>query len=241
MKSIISEGKTTNEAIENGLKELGVSRNCVDVKVLENEEKRSFYSILSPRVVKVELTVKENSEKLAEKSKNDTSKTERPRTIIKEEKELTEENYNKAKEDIAVFLNSFSSAFGKIEYEINKNNNLVEISITGEDSSKLIGYRGDVVNSLQTIISAIANKHTDDRVRVSLDICDYKQKRENTLKELAKKLERTVLRTKKKVVLEPMTAYERKIIHTELQNSRGVTTYSIGEEPHRKLVVDIKK
>ena len=216
MKSIISEGKTSNEAIENGLKELGVSRSDVDVKVLENEEKRSFYSILSPRIVKVELTVKEG-------------------------KELTEDNYNLAKEDLSKFLDSFSSAFGELSYEINKNNNLVEVNITGENSSKLIGYRGDIINALQTVISAIANKRTSDRVRISLDICDYKSKRESTLKELARKLEKTVLRTKKKVVLEPMTAYERKILHTELQNSKGVTTYSIGEEPHRKLVVDIKK
>lgn len=231
MKSIISEGKTSNEAIENGLKELGVSRNDVEVKVLENEEKRSFYSILSPRIVKVELTVKEGRENIAE----------RPKTIIKEEKELSDENYNLAKEDLSKFLESFSSAFGELSYEINKNNNLVEVIITGENSSKLIGYRGDIINSLQTVISAIANKRTSDRVRISLDICDYKSKRENTLKELARKLEKTVLRTKKKVVLEPMTAYERKILHTELQNSKGVTTYSIGEEPHRKLVVDIKK
>ncbi len=231
MKSIISEGKTSNEAIENGLKELGVSRSDVDVKVLENEEKRSFYSILSPRIVKVELTVKEGRE----------NSIERPKTIIKEEKELSEENYNLAKEDLAKFLESFSSTFGELSYEINKNNNLVEVSITGKDSGKLIGYRGDIINSLQTVISAIANKRTSDRVRISLDICDYKSKRENTLKELARKLEKTVLRTKKKVVLEPMTAYERKILHTELQNSTGVTTYSIGEEPHRKLVVDIKK
>ena len=232
MKSIISEGKTSNEAIENGLKELGLTRSDVDVKVLENEEKRSFYSILSPRIVKVELTVKENREKAPEK----TSKT-----IIREEKELSEENYNLAKEDLTLFLDKFLPNFEGVIYEINKNNNLVEIKISGENSSKLIGYRGDIINSLQTILSAIANKHTTDRARISLDICDYKSKREKTLKELARKLEKTVIRTKRKVVLEPMTAYERKILHTELQNSTAVTTYSIGEEPHRKLVVDIKK
>ncbi len=231
MKSIISEGKTSNEAIENGLKELGLTRSDVEVKVLENEEKRSFYSILSPRIVKVELTVKENREKA----------TEKPRNIVKEEKELSEENYNLAKEDLTLFLDKFLSNFEGVTYEINKNNNLVEIKISGENSSKLIGYRGDIINSLQTIISTIANKRTTDRVRISLDICDYKSKREKTLKELARKLEKTVIRTKRKVVLEPMTAYERKILHTELQNSTAVTTYSIGEEPHRKLVVDIKK
>ena len=231
MNSIISEGKTSNEAIEKGLKELGVTRSDVDIKILENEEKRSFYSILAPRIVKVELTIKEHRD----------NPQERQAPVIKEEKILNEENYNLAKENITKFLDSFSSVFGGLEYEINKDNNLASIKITGENSSKLIGYRGDIINALQTIISAIANKNTSDRVRISIDICDYKSKRETTLKELAKKLEKTVLRNKKKVVLEPMTAYERKIIHTELQNSKGVTTYSIGEEPHRKLVVDIKK
>ena len=230
MESIIAEGKTSTEAIEKGLKELGVSREDVDVKILENEEKRSFYSILSPRIVKVELTVKENRPKREEKAK-----------VIKEEKELTEENYNIAKANLDEFLTKFCEVFGGLEYEISKNENLVDIKISGENSSKLIGYRGDIINSFQTIISAIANKNTTDRARISLDICDYKSKREATLKELARKLERTVLKTKKKVVLEPMTAYERKIIHTELQNSKSVTTYSIGEEPHRKLVVDLKK
>ena len=229
MKSIISEGKTSNEAIEKGLKELGCTKKDVDIKILENEEKRSFYSILAPRIVKVELTLKENVEKNIEKPK-----------INSEEKILTDENYELAKENISKFLDSFKEVFGGIEYEINKDNNLVEIVITGENSSKLIGYRGDIINSLQTILSAIANKNTNDRVRLSLDICDYKSKRENTLKELAKKLEKTVLRTKRKVILEPMTAYERKILHTELQNSKYITTYSIGEEPHRKLVVDLK-
>lgn len=231
MKSVVSEGKTSTEAINKGLKELGVSREEVDVKILENEEKRSFYSILSPRIVKVELTVKENIRPKEEKIK----------PVIKEERILSEEDFNLAKEDLKKFLDDFSSVFGGLEYEINKNNNLVEVIINGENSSKLIGYRGDIINSIQTILTAIGNKRTSDRVRISLDICDYKQKRENTLKELAKKLERTVIRTRKKVVLEPMTAYERKIIHTELQNSKKVITYSIGEEPHRKLVVDINK
>ncbi len=232
MKSVISEGKTSNEAIEKGLKELGCTRQDVDIKVLENEDKRSFYSILAPRVVKVELTLKENIVK----------REETPRIKANsEEKKLNDEDYNLAKEDLAKFLDSFSGAFAGLSYEINKNENLVEIKISGENSSKLIGYRGDIINALQTVLSAIANKNTKERVRISLDICEYKEKRENTLKELARKLEKTVIRTKRKVVLEPMTAYERKILHTELQNSKAVTTYSIGEEPHRKLVVDLKK
>ena len=96
---------------------------------------------------------------------------------------------------------------------------------------------------LETVIPTIyrySNQDTDLRVRVSVDIQGYRTKREKTLKELAEKLEKTVKRTGKKIILEPMPAYERKILHTSLQNSKVVTTYSIGEEPHRKLVIEKK-
>ena len=89
MKSIISEGKTSNEAIEKGLKELGCTKQDVEIKILENEDKRSFYSILAPRIVKVELTLKEKIEKNIEKPKINT-----------EEKILSDENYELAKQDL---------------------------------------------------------------------------------------------------------------------------------------------
>lgn len=227
MKSVISEGKTSNEAIEKGLKELGCTKNDVIIKVIENEEKRSFYSILDPRTVKVELTTKENAH-IHEKH------------INAEVRILSEEDFNSAKADLEIFLNDFISKFEELNYSIEKNDNMIEIKLDGASSGKLIGYRGDIINAMQVILSAIANKNTKERAKLTLDICNYKEKRESTLKELAKKLERTVCRTGKKVVLEPMSAYERKILHTELQNSKSVTTYSIGEEPHRKLVVDKK-
>ena len=94
---------------------------------------------------------------------------------------------------------------------------------------------------MQTIISAIGNKNVGNRVKVLVDVGGYKEKREETLKELAKKLEKTVKRNGKKIVLEPMSSYERKILHTELQNSDYVTTYSIGEEPRRRIVIDKKQ
>ena len=93
---------------------------------------------------------------------------------------------------------------------------------------------------MQTILSSIGNKNNSARVRVLLDIANYKEKREETLKELARKLEKTVKRNGKKIILEPMNSYERKIIHTELQNSEYVATYSIGEEPRRKVVIEKK-
>lgn len=224
-KSIIAEGKTSNEAIQKGLKELGCRLEDVDVKVLENEDKKVFFSILDPRVVKVELTVKDNVEK------------SKPREYVNK---ASEDDIDKCKENIDKFLNEFSNEFGSFNFNIEEKDKVLYVSLDGKEATKLIGYRGEVVNSLQVILSAIGNKETSNRVRVIVDVCDYKNKREKTLKELAKKLEKTVSRTGKKVVLEPMNAYERKVIHTELQNSNKVTTYSIGEEPRRKLVVDKK-
>lgn len=225
-KSIICEGKTSNEAIQKGLKELGCKLEDVDVKVLEETEKKVFFSILDPRVVKVELTLKNVVEK---------------NNVVKENKTLSEEDFNEFKTNISKFLDDFCKSFGNISYKVENIDNIVVILIDGEDSSKLIGYRGEVINSLQNIFSAIGNKNIKNRVRVSVDICDYKEKRKQTLIELSNKIEKTVRRTRKKVILEPMNAYDRKVIHTALQDSKDVTTYSIGEEPHRKVVVELKK
>ncbi len=228
--SIVSEGKTTNEAIENGLKELGVQKNQVDVKVLENEDKRSFFSILTPRIVKVELTVKENSEK--------NFKQER---VIKEEREYTEEEIEEAEKSVKKFMDEFLNKVADgANYEISKNEKGIEVSVKGENATYLIGYRGEVLYSIQNILSVIASKGLETKVRVILDIEGYKDKREKTLEELAEKVAKTVIRTGKSVTLEPMKAYERKIIHTKLQGSDKVTTTSIGEEPRRRIVISLK-
>ena len=225
-KTIIAEGKTSTEAIENGLKELNCRKEDVDIKILENEDKRSFFSILEPRVVKVELTLKEEKEKheFHEKSHKDPS----------------DEDVEKCKNNIETFLKEFTALFENLEYKITVNDKDINVELLGDKSADLIGYRGDTINAMQTILSSIGNKNNQIRVRVLLDIANYKEKREETLRELAKKLEKTVKRNGKKIILEPMNSYERKIIHTELQNSEYVTTYSIGEEPRRKVVIEKK-
>ena len=229
-KSIISEGRTTNEAIEKGLKELNVSKNMVDVKVLENEEKRSFFSILAPRVVKVQLTVKE------QKNNNEFVKKE------KKEVELKEEDKEIVKNSIDKFLKEF---FNKLQntasYTVEFSKSTVNVNIKGEEIGFLIGYRGETLYAFQNILSAVANKGIDEKVRVILDIEGYKAKREKALEELAEKIEKTVIKTKKSITLEPMQAYERKIIHTKLQDSDRVETRSIGEEPRRRIVVELKR
>ena len=238
--SIISEGKTTNEAIENGLKMLHANKNQVEVKVLENEDKRSFFSILAPRVVKVELTLKEDRDyvknhEVRNLAQDSNIKTKELRTYSNDELEAAEKN-------VRIFLNEFMSKLSKeASFTITKTENGIDIDLKGEEIAFLIGYRGETLYSMQNILSAIASKGLTTRVRIILDIEGYKEKREKTLEDFAERMEKQVIRTRKSVTLEPMKAYERKIIHSKLQNSDKVTTYSIGEEPRRRIVISLKK
>ena len=231
-KSVITEGKTSTEAIEKGLKELNVSKNQVEIKILE-EKKKSFFSILDPHVVKVELTLKENAQegKIVEKKKNDDEK-------VNQKKKADQDDLESAKASIETFLNEFLTKISpEITYKIEIKEDVINVVVDGNKSTKLIGYRGEALNSLQIILSTIANKNKDAGIKVILDIGNYKDTRKATLEELAGKLERTVMKSGKSVTLEPMTAYEWKIIHTKLQNSEFVRTYSIGEDDRRRIVI----
>lgn len=226
-KKIISEGKTKAEAIEKGLKEINLSKEKVDIKVIE-EKKKSFFSILDPHYVKVEITEKEES------SYNNKEKENI-------EEELNEKELKEIELTIKKFIEDFLKNISKeIEYEIILNNQCININLKGKDSSKLIGYRGEALNSLQLILSNIVKNKTGLSIRIIIDIENYREKRKQTLEELAMKIEKTVNRTGKKIVLEPMPAYERKIIHTKLQDSELVKTYSIGQNDKRRIVIDKK-
>lgn len=226
-KSIISQGNTTTQAIENGLKELKVSKDKVEIKVLE-EEKRSFFNILAPRVVKVQLTLKEDKKE--------------DKKISKKIEFLSTEEQDSAFEKLDVFLKDFMKNLPEnTTYRIEKSSEGLNVFIENEDLGYLIGYRGETLYALQNIISAIASKGLKHRVRVILDIEGYKEKREKTLQDLAEKMAKRVIRTRKSVTLEPMQAYERKIIHSYLQENEKVETRSVGEEPHRRLIISLKK
>ena len=224
-KSGIFEGKTTNEAIEKGLKEFGVSKDKVEIKVIE-EEKRSFFSILDPRVVKVEITLK-NDEDINSKAKE---------KVIEE---LNEKEIEDAVKEFDLFLKEFVSKLPtpNVEYKVFYKDSYLNVEIIGDDLNYLIGYRGDTLNSIQAIFSAYAAKLNKKRVRVILDIGNYKEKRKRTLENLADKTANRVIKTRRQIALEPMHPYERKIIHSRLQDNNKVKTFSVGEEPHRKIVI----
>lgn len=221
-KTYIFEGKTTNEAIEKGLRELKTNKNKVEIKVLENEDKKTFFSILAPKIVKVEMKFKEN--------KTNKEKNREPM------------DFSEIIKDLEKFLKDFISNLPTkdLEYEIKQDENLIKIDIKDEKAAYLIGYRGETLNCLQNILCNIASNDKQEKVRVLLNISNYREKREKDLETLAGKIAESVVKNKKSVTLEPMIAYDRKIVHSFLQEHDKVKTYSIGKEPYRKVVVSLK-
>lgn len=221
-KMVISEGKTSAEAIEKGLKQIGLPKELVEIKILE-ENKKSFFDILAPKIVKVEIKEKE---------------TKKPEVL---EITTTEQELNQAKQRVEKFLESFiNKVSAEAQYCVEIKEKCLYINITGENIGNLIGYRGETLFALENILKAIANKVSENKVIVRLDIEKYKEKRVKTLENLAIKKASIVEKTGKSITLEPMQAYERKVIHSILQNRSKVETRSIGQEPRRRVVISKK-
>ena len=147
--------------------------------------------------------------------------------------------------DIAkTFLNDVFAAMNMtviINAEYKENEKELTIDLSGDDMGVLIGKRGQTLDSLQYLVSLIVNKDSTDYIRVKVDTENYRKRRQDTLENLAKNIAFKVKRTKRTVSLEPMNPYERRIIHSALQNDKFVTTHSEGEEPFRHVVVTMKR
>lgn len=148
-------------------------------------------------------------------------------------------------EDLArTFLNDVFQAMKlvvvvNIKYDDTEKN--LDIDLSGEEMGVLIGKRGQTLDSLQYLVSLVVNKDSEDYIRVKVDTENYRQRRRETLENLARNISYKVKRNKRPVSLEPMNPYERRIIHSALQNDKYVTTHSEGEEPFRRVVVTLKK
>ena len=126
-----------------------------------------------------------------------------------------------------------------VKYDETERN--MDIELSGDEMGVLIGKRGQTLDSLQYLTSLVVNKDVEEYIRVKVDTENYRQRRRDTLENLAKNISYKVKRTKRPVSLEPMNPYERRIIHSALQNDKFVTTHSEGEEPFRRVVVTLKK
>ena len=147
-------------------------------------------------------------------------------------------------ENVVEFLSSIFDAM-KMEVEIlvavNEEEHIIEVELKGDDMGILIGKRGQTLDSLQYLTNLAINKHSDEYYKVKIDTEDYRKRRKEPLENLAKNIAYKVKRTKRPVSLEPMNPFERRIIHSALQNDRYVTTHSEGDEPYRHVVVTLKK
>ena len=128
-----------------------------------------------------------------------------------------------------------------VNVKYNESDRVMDIDLSGDDMGVLIGKRGQTLDSLQYLVSLVVNKDLEDYIRVKVDTENYRQRRKDTLENLAKNIAYKVKRTRRPVALEPMNPYERRIIHSALQNDKYVTTHSEGDEPFRHVVVTIKK
>ena len=147
-------------------------------------------------------------------------------------------------DDTLEFLDKMFAAMEmevKSTIDYSEENRTMNIDFSGDEMGILIGKRGQTLDSLQYLISLVVNKESDSYIKVKVDTEDYRERRKATLENLAKNLSYKVKRTRRPVTLEPMNPYERRIIHSALQNDRYVETHSEGEEPYRKVVITLKK
>ena len=214
MKKITEQyGKTVEEAIRKALEELKVSRDDVIVDVID-EPTKGILGMLSSKMAKVRVTV-------AKKVDPETIE----KTVVKV-KEILDELFKITKETST--------------YEVIAKEDKVEVKINSKDSAHLIGYKGKTIEAIQSVLNSILQRE-DKYTKVFVEVNDYKNKKEEKLKILARKMERNAVKYRKNIRLEPMSAYERMIIHTELANSENVVTESIGEEPRRRVVIKFKR
>ena len=245
--------KTVDDAITAACQEFTVVSSKLDYEVVE-EGSSGFLGIGSkPAVIKAR--VKDESavevESKPADAKSFAAKSEEKNVDIKPavaKTVSTKPAKTKTEgplEDLAKnFLKSVFTAMNMdvvvdVSYDAVEKN--MDIELSGEEMGVLIGKRGQTLDSLQYLVSLVVNKDEDDYIRVKIDTENYRQRRKETLENLAKNISYKVKRTKRSVSLEPMNPYERRIIHSALQNDKYVTTHSEGEEPFRRVVVSLKK
>lgn len=267
--SIRVSAKTVDDAITEAMIQLGVTSDRLEYEVIEKgssgflgigmkqaviEARRKPES--EPEVVEeepfapVEEIREEKAEEIAEPVKAEV-KEEAP--VVEKQEERPAEEPKKARElaevqpqtveAVKTFLADTMKAMNmevEIENSIDEDGALCA-DLRGEHMGILIGKRGQTLDSLQYLANRVANKHQDGYVRVKLDTENYRARREETLKHLAKNIAHKVKRNRRPVALEPMNPYERRIIHSALQSDPYVTTHSEGEEPYRKVVITLKR
>ena len=244
MREAIASAKGFDEAIDKACAELGLPREAVEVEVLEAGKKGLFGKPCKVRVYveEAETETKKEEKKVEKKAEK---KAEKPvaEEKVSEETEETEitpdENAAQKIETAVSYLKSIIKELGlddiTVTYKYTKSG--LKISVDGESVGVIIGKRGETLDAIQTLTSLAVNKKDEGYLRVSVNSGDYREKRRKTLEELAIKVAKNVASSGRKHTFEPMSAYERRIIHSAAATIEGVTSKSFGEEPERKVVI----
>ena len=213
-------GKTVEEAVEKGLAELGLSMEEADIRVLEEGKKKLFGSIKA----RVEIAAKAGKKCACACDK-------------KEEAPVAAEGGTDGERTVVFLEGLFKLLNITACTELVAEGEKIEINVTASNTTAVIGKHGGMLDAIQTLAGAVANTGRDDYKRVVVDCEDYREKREATLNKLAENLAQKSIRLEKKIKLEPMNPYERRIIHAALSEREGVTTISEGKEPNRYIVI----
>ena len=235
--------KTVDDAITAACQDFFVTSDKLDYEVLE-EGSSGFLGIgAKPALIKAR--VKEDIEIVKESVKEPVKEVlKEEKKFVKETEKVSNVDAREVEEAAKKFL---GEVFDAMEMEVivdakyDDAEKALDVDMRGEEIGILIGKRGQTLDSLQYLVSLVVNRGQADYIRVKLDTENYRQRRKETLENLAKNIAYKVKRTKRPVSLEPMNPYERRIIHSALQNDRYVTTHSEGEEPFRRVVVSLKK
>ena len=256
MDYIEVKAKTIDDAITDALVQLGVTSDQLDYEVIEKGSSGILGLGRKDAVIKArkKVAVPEKKEKpVVEKKKEDSTSKKESTPVVKEE---TAENSEKAQAKAPVtidysaleasakdFLTQVFAAM-QLEVEIitkvDEDNKVIDVEFKGPEMGMLIGKRGQTLDSLQYLTNLAVNKQSESYIKVKLDTEDYRKRRKETLENLAKNIAYKVKRTKRPVSLEPMNPFERRVIHSALQNDKYVSTHSEGEEPYRHVVVTLK-
>ena len=229
MKYVEFTGKTVEEAVEKGLKELGLTAEEADIRVLEEGKKKLFGAVKA----RVEIASKKADESEAE----EVVETEETATNEAKETPVAAEDATDGERTVVFLEGLFSLLNITACTELVSEGEKIEINVTAANTTAIIGKHGGMLDAIQTLAGAVANTGRDDYKRVVVDCEDYREKREATLNKLAENLAQKAIRLGKKIKLEPMNPYERRIIHAALSEREGISTASEGKEPNRYIVI----
>lgn len=217
-------GKNYDEALADALSKVGLKKEQVTVELIEEPKKRIF-SILEHKQVKVKVV--EIDEEI--------------KTKKEEIKDFSEEEIKDVEKRVLEYLDGIFKAMDvDLKIESRYEEGTIHFDVTGEKAGIIIGYRGDTLDALQLLATNAGNKGRTEYIRIIVDVENYRKKRVKALEELANRKAAVVINKGRSITLEPMTPYERRIIHTTLQNHPKVKTSSTGEEPYRKVTISLK-